>query len=239
MPDNTKCIKILFWNVNRRLNEIVKNISPLSDYKPDIVFVMETSIGYEVIPNINGYTKYADKNIRECSHGGIAFYLTNELASHVFNINFNTSFISFRLDFIPEFLFIGSYIQPEKSKYFDPYMFSELCSFLVTAQQRKLIPIMGGDVNCRFGDLNVTLGGEALIYEMNVALISNKHGLAYGKDMCKIGGIFPLNHLVYKNKAFKGGFTYFKANNKSQLDYTYYNKEGLKFIKNVMLHENN
>ena len=94
---------------------------------------------------------------------------------------------------------------------------------------------MGGDVNCRFGDLNVTLGDEALIYEMNVDLISNKHGLAYGKDMCTIGGIFPLNHLVYKNKAFKGGFTYFKANNKSQLDYIYSNKEGLKFIKNVML----
>ena len=93
-------------------------------------------------------------------------------------------------------------------------------------------------MNCRFGDLNVTLGEEALLYEMNVDLISNKHGLTYGKNMCKIGGIFPLNHLVYKNKAFKGGFTYFKAN-KSQLDYIYSNKEGLKFIKNVMLHENN
>ena len=52
-----------------------------------------------------------------------------------------------------------------------------------------------------------------------------------GSPMCKIGGIFPLNHLVYKNKAFRGGFTYFKANNKSQLDYIYSNKEGLKFIK--------
>ena len=180
-------------NVNRRLNEMLKNISPVSERKPDIVFVMETSIGYEAIPNINGYTKYAGKNIPESNHAGIAFYLLNELASPVFNINFNTSFISFRLDFIPKFLFIGSYIQPEESRYFEPCMFSELCSFLLTAQERKFIPIMD-DVNCRLAEVNVTFV-EGLVYEMNVDSISNIHGRMYGKGMCKMGGILTFRRL--------------------------------------------
>ena len=62
----------------------------------------------------------------------------NELVSHVFNIRFNTSYIPFRLDFIPSFVFIDCYIQPDNSKSFDASMFSDLCSLLLTAKEKKL-----------------------------------------------------------------------------------------------------
>ena len=96
MPDNAKNISILWWNVDRRLSEIMKNISPISLQKPDIVFATETSAGYDAIPTIEGYEKYADMEIRELNHGGIAFYVRNSLAPHVFNISFNKSYVSFR-----------------------------------------------------------------------------------------------------------------------------------------------
>ena len=85
MPDDSTNIKICWWNVNRRLTEIVKNISPITDL-PDILFVTETSIPYGALPNIEKYKKFADKSVIKCNHGGVAAYVNNNLASHVFNI---------------------------------------------------------------------------------------------------------------------------------------------------------
>ena len=136
-----KIIKILWWNVNRRLNEITKNISPIISDCPDIIFVSETSAGYDAIPEIDLYTKFADKDIKTLSHGGLAFYISKNISSYVFDISFSKSYVSFRLDFTPSLMFIGCYVQPEKSNYFDANLFSELCSFLITVRERKLIPI--------------------------------------------------------------------------------------------------
>ena len=126
--------------MNRRLNEILKNTSPLSE-EPDVIFVTETAVGYEAIPTIRGYNKYADKDVRVLNHGGIAFYIRSKLVPHVFNVDFNTCYVSFRLNFVPTLVFIGCYIQPESSKYFDPDMFSELGSFLISLREKKLAPI--------------------------------------------------------------------------------------------------
>ena len=199
--------------------------------KPDIVFLTETSAGYDAIPTIGGYEKFADKEIRELNHGGIVCYVRSALAPHVFNIIFNESYVSFRLNFIPTFVFIGCYIQPENSKYFDPDMFGELGALLMTLQERKLNPIMGGDLNCRFGNLNQLREERGLLYGENSDMSSNKHGLTYGKDLCRVGDVFPLNHLVYRGKTFDGDFTYFKASKKSQIDFAYTNKNGLKLVE--------
>ena len=171
---------MLWWNVNRRLIEILKNISPISEELPDIIFVSETSAGYDAIPEVEFYSKYADKDVQILNHGGIALYVNKKLAAHIFNLTFHTSFVAFRMDFVPSLVFIGCYIQPENSKYFNPDLFSELCSFLITLRERKLIPIMGGDMNCRFGDLNNTAQTGNLAYEQNVDCDANKHGLTYG-----------------------------------------------------------
>ena len=185
-PDDSKNLKICWWNVNRRLVDIVKNISPISD-TPDILFVTETSVPYGALPNIKKYTKYADKNVIKCHYGGVTVYVRNELASHVFGIHFKSCFISFQLDFIPSFVFIGCYIQPENSKYFNPGMFSDLSILLMDLYERKMIPILGGDLNCRYGDLNSILPEYNLVYEKNVDLETNKHGRSFGNDMCRHG----------------------------------------------------
>ena len=48
--------------MNRRLTDILKNISPLSE-EPDVIFVTETAAGYDAVPTIQGYSKYADKGV--------------------------------------------------------------------------------------------------------------------------------------------------------------------------------
>ena len=77
-PDNSDNVKILWWNVNRRLNEIVKNISPIITERPDIVFVFETATGYGALPDIELYNKYADKDVKQLNHGGVVLYISKK-----------------------------------------------------------------------------------------------------------------------------------------------------------------
>ena len=196
MPDNSnKDLNIIWWNVNRRLDLILKNISPITVVKPDIVFVAETSIGHGSLPSLDGYTVFSDKSVEVCNHGGLAFYIKNEYSGSVFDVNFNTCFISFRLDFIPKMIFTGAYIQPESSRYFDESMFGDLSVLLMTSRERNLIPILSGDLNCRYANLNTLLDDDTLLYSNNVDDYRNNHGETYGKDLCNVADIFPLNHL--------------------------------------------
>ena len=93
-------------------------------------------------------------------------------------------------------------------------------------------------LNCRFGDLNnIHTDNNRLLYEDNADESSNKHGLTYGYDLCRTGNMFPLNHLIYRTKSFDGDYTYFKGNKKSQIDFVYTNKDGLKLVKEFVIHK--
>ena len=111
-------------------------------------------MGYDIIPEIKNYTKFADSKIQVTNHGGVVAYVHNSISSHVFDVIYETCFISLRIDLVPQFNFIGVYIQPENSPYFTTSLFCNLSSFLMTLNERDIIPVMGGDLNCRFGKLN-------------------------------------------------------------------------------------
>ena len=95
-------------------------------------------------------------------------------------------YISFRLDFIPSIIFIGSYIQLESSRYFDDSMFGDLCDLLMSSLEKNLTPILGGDLNCRYGDLNTLLENGFYYYSQYVDSYQNNHGKTYGKDLHKL-----------------------------------------------------
>ena len=140
------------------------------------------------------------------------------------------SFTKFRLDFIPNIVFIGAYIQPENSLYFNVNMFSELSELLIDIKERNLTPILGGDLNCRYGNLNQMFGNGSILYNENIDKTSNHHGRTFGADLCKVGLTFPVNHLIHGNKNFAGNHTYYKGNKKSQIDFLYTNSDGIKYF---------
>ena len=41
----------------------------------DIIFLLETNLGYDVLPSFESYTKFADPDKRNCKFGGIACYV--------------------------------------------------------------------------------------------------------------------------------------------------------------------
>ena len=57
--------------------------------------------------------------------------------------------------------------------------------------------------------------------------------------MCSVGNLFPVNHLVHRGKVFEGDYTYFKGEKKSQIDFVYTSKNGLKIIKNFAIAKDN
>ena len=109
-------------------------------------------------------------------------------------------------------------------------MFGELSNYLLSAREKNLTPIIGGDFNCQYGDLNIAFQHANRLYNTNMDATSNKHGQTYGKDLCKLNEIFALNHLTNRGKVFDGDFTYHKGDKKTQIDYVYTNKGGLNYI---------
>ena len=197
--------------------------------------VLETSMGHGEIPDIKEYKKFADVTVRELNHGGIAVYLHKTIASSIFDITYNKCFISFRLNFAPHVIFIGAYIQPESSSYFSSTMFNDLSSFILSSIDKNLTPIMGGDINCRYGDMNHSFQNLGVRYNVNADPTINAHGRTYGTDLCKSSNIFPINHLVFGNRKFIGDFTYYKGEKKSQIDFVYTNRNGIKMIKSFSI----
>ena len=187
-------------------------------------------MGYDIIPKIEDYIKIADPNKKVSNHGGIVAYLHKSIASHIFNIKYGSCYTSFRLDFIPGYIFIGAYIQPASSNYFEPSMFCELASLIMSSREKKLIPIMGGDLNCRFGNMTHAFREQNLAYDENADNSTNSHGLTYGIDMCNSCNVFPINHLKVGNCSFTGDYTYYKADKKSQIDFIFTDSAGVKSI---------
>ena len=229
----------MWWNVNRRLDAILQNVSAINTIKPKIIFCLETSLGFDAIPVLKNYKKNSDEKIRQLNHGGIVVYVENSIAAQVFDITYANCFISFRLDSIPHIILIGAYIQPENSQYFCSTMFNDLSNIILKSNEMKIVPIIGGDINCRFGSLDNIFHGKGLRYSDNVDTESNFHGRSFGIDLCESTDIFPLNHLQYKQKTYCGDYTYFKGNKKSQIDYVFTNREGMKYVNDFCIPSEN
>ena len=201
----------------------------------DIIFLLETNLGYDVLPSFDYYTKFANPDIKICNFGGIACYVKHGLANHLFQIRFDSSFISFRIDTCPSFMFYGVYIQPEGARYFNEGLFTDLVSSLIECNEKNIVPIIGGDLNCRPGNFE-NVSNSKWKYNANKDLITNKHGRTFLKDLCLTCNINPINGLRYRKKIFDNDFTFFRGKNrKSQIDLTLTNDEGRKCIENFKI----
>ena len=62
-----------------------------------MIFISETNLGYDSLPSFEDFTTVADPSKKTCTYGGIAWYVKNSLAKHMFQVQFNKAYISFRL----------------------------------------------------------------------------------------------------------------------------------------------
>ena len=153
------------------------------------------------LPRLDNYTKFADADIKLCKFGGIACYVKDVLAYHIFQIKYHPSHISFRIDICPKFIFIGVYLQPEGAHYFNINMFSNLAKTIIDCHLKGLIPFIVGDFNSRPGHLESLSNGEWK-YGTNKDIKVNKHGRTFFRDLCFAGNVKPVNGLIYGSRCF-------------------------------------
>ena len=197
----------------------------------DLVFISETNLGYDALPRFDKYVLIANPDEVTCSHGGIAWYVKDNLAAHVYRTRFHTSYISLQLDIVPNCMFMGVYFQPEGTRYFEPSMFSDVVSALIECTESGVVPYIGGDFNSHIGDPNIINTSGQWRYNQNKDVISKKHGRTYFRDLCNTTGVMPINCLKYDRKNIDNDFTFYGGNGNSQIDYALTHIEGRRTIK--------
>ena len=239
-PDDSKDFNLLWWNIDKRLPLILNfKQAPIHNDLLDLIFVSETCLGCDALPRLEGYETIADPTIRTCSHGGMAFYVKRYLFNHVMQLKFGQSFISLCFDICPAYVFIGTYIKPESSRYFESEMFSELCAHIIGCHENSKTVFMGGDLNSRPGDLNKLTNNSLWNFACNVDKNTNAHGRNFFAAICEDAQIMPVNHLKYKNKEFVGDFTYQKGDTRSQIDFAMTDSNGRKCIIDFIIIQDN
>ena len=202
-----------------------------------MMFFFETNLTTMALPTFDNYTVISNPNRKSSSHGGIAVYIKNHLRKNVIDIEYNECYISFRLDIAPDFIFAGTYIQPENSKYLSLQMLADLNALLRKCNQCNYTPFIRGDFNSRLGDMNNL--APSWRYETNRDETTNKHGRIYMRYTITKKRLYPINHLKYKGQTYSGDFTYTKNEKMSQIDFALTNSSGRKLIESFKIMNTN
>ena len=152
-----------------------------------------------------------------CQFGGIACYVKDAIAVHIFQVKYELSHLSFRIDTCSSFMFIGVYTQPEGARHFHESMFSVLAKAIIACNEKGLVPIIGGDFNSRPGN-SESLGNGNWKYEMNKDVNVHRHGRTLLRDLCSSSNVKPVNGLIYDKREFHDDFTFLRGCAKSQID---------------------
>ena len=114
---------------------------------------------------------------------------------------------------------MGVYVYPTNSRNYNETDYSVVINEMNYWLSKGLHPYVGGDFNSRIGNINdISLKSLKWIYAENVDSGTNLNKNHFS-NMCEVLKVLPLNHCIYYKREFKGGYTYFKANKKSQIDF--------------------
>ena len=157
--------------------------------------------------------------------GGCVMFIKNDLMKYVesYDKNFNDAIIVYLSQ---NTVICGFYVPPDNSKYFDNQMdILETMSVYDTENPRKVV--ICGDLNARTGTLSHLHGYQ---YQENPDTETNQHGRTL-IDICQSNQLVPLNMLIHGENNFRTGFTYHKANCRSQNDWIIVSKNVVQQVK--------
>ena len=202
----------------------------------DIVFLSETHANVLSLENIKNFTIFGNPDFPLFqNHGGLAAYVSTKYAQYVNNLRFTKCTISFSISVLPDIFFMGVYVYPHTSLHYNDTDFATVTSEINYWVSKGYHPFIGGDFNSRIGDINV-ISDKSLKwrYADNTDANVNANRVPFA-DMCEVLKILPINHCLYGHKQFDGGFTYFKSDKKSQIDYVLTDKVGRQKVSNFKL----
>ena len=131
---------------------------------------------------------------------------------------------------------INLYIPPLDSPYYNEQYVEILCSWFHEAEQNNTAIIAMGDLNARFGELNMS--NRNYEYNRNEDNTMNQNGKHIKELLFNTSSALPLNHLKVDGRIFDGGYTFNRNGKMSQIDWCMVNKHSLPMIENFNIVRN-
>ena len=158
-----------------------------------------------------GYTVFQHP-AKQGHRGGVALMIKPELTKFIKKLDRSyENVISFELSIIPDIMFIGCYIAPADSPYYDPAVFGYVQG-LVKNDEGKQVFVMG-DLNSRVGaPTDLYIGKEKCVYEGIEDAVVNKNGKGI-LQLCEETRLVVINNLRYSDSHFKSKLSFRKKSN--------------------------
>ena len=119
--------------------------------------------------------------------------------------------LSFELAILPGVIFVGCYIAPSDSPYYDGAIFGHLQSLIKRDESKKLF-IMG-DLNSRVGSpADLQVENEKCVYNGVEDLTVNSNGKCM-LQLCEDCNLVIINNLKYRERHFKSNLSFWKKKN--------------------------
>ena len=176
----------------------------LSRYSIIILTEIKTSIKIAT----TGFEIY--QNSAKAGHrGGIALLVKPCFIQFIKNMDRSyENVISFEMVFIPNIIFIGCYITPDDSPYYDFAIFGYIQGIIKRDESKTYI--IFGDLNSRVGDPGLCLeGGNVFQYAECEDKIVNNNGNNI-LQLCKDEKLAVVNNMKYGEKIFKSNLSFRK-----------------------------
>ena len=204
---NFKCVRAASWNIQSVKDKLSdKRMKKLID-RYDILFLNEIKTSAKI--SCTGFKVY-QHSAKQGHRGGVALLLKPWLAKFVRRIDKSyENVLVCELAVIPNTVFVGCYIPPSDSPYYDDAVYGHLQSLVRNDEGKNFIII--GDLNSRVGTLlNFRNGDNELKYvgcEDGVTI--NKNGRAT-TQLCQDNNLIVINNLLYGEKHFKSKLSFRK-----------------------------
>ena len=174
-------------------------------------FIILTEIKTSANISCTGCTVY-QHSAKQGHRGGVALVMKPWLSKFVKKIDKSfENVLTFEFSFMPEIVFVGCYISPSDSLYYDSSVFGHLQSLLKNDEGKKFF--IAGDLNSRVGTPNLRIDNENLEYVgCNDDTTVNKNGIEI-LQVCEDNQMAVVNNLKYKDKHFQSQLSFRKKSN--------------------------
>ena len=177
----------------------------------DFNLVILTEIKTSLKISCTGFTVF-QHSAKQGHRGGVALLIKPGISKYLQKLDRSyENVISFELAIIPNIIFVGCYIAPADSPYYDAAVFGYLQSLARRDESKKLI-IMG-DLNSRVGiptDLHIK--NDKCVYEGVQDTTVNKNGNCL-LQLCEDSKLVVINNLKYGDRHFESQLSFRKKSN--------------------------
>ena len=174
-------------------------------------FVILSEIKTPAKITCTGFDVY-QHSAKQGHRGGVALLMKPGISKYLRNLDKSyENVMTFELAVLPGMLFVGCYIAPADSPYYDSAIFGHLQSLIKKDGSKKVL-IMG-DLNSRVGSpANLQVDNEQCMYDGVEDLTVNSNGKCT-LQLCEDNELVIINNLKHCGRHFKSNLSFRKRKN--------------------------